>query len=115
MKIAIGILLATSMLFASNSFEKNKEYTCLNTIIQENGVKHDADMAKSLERPFIFTIKGNQLKTVNNVAFDFKMKKGDMESYSNKDFMLLLMKDNELGLVPKESRGQVQYFFKCKK
>ena len=115
MKIAIGILLATSILFAGSSFEKNKKYTCLNTLVQENGVKHEVDMAKSLDRPFIFTIKGNQLKTVDDVSFDFKMEKGDMESYSNADYMLLLMTKNQLGLVPKKSKGQVQYFFQCKK
>lgn len=114
MKIAMGILLASTFIFASSGFDQNKKYTCLNTIIIENGVKQEVDMTKSIERPFIFTIKGKKLTTVNNEVFDFKMEKEDMSSYSNDSYMLLLMKNKELGIVPKKTRGQVQYFFKCK-
>lgn len=114
MKIGIGILLASSLMFASNEFKQNVEYTCLNTAIVENGKKQEVLFSKSLDMPFIFTIKGKELKTVNNITFDYKMEKDDLISYSNDTFMLLLMKNNELGLVPKEAKGQVQYLFKCR-
>lgn len=114
MKIAMGILLASTFVFANSGFNENEKYTCLNTIVIENGKKQEVDMSKSIERPFIFTIKGKKLTTVNNEIFDFKMAKEDMASYSNDSYMLLLMKNNELGIVPKKARGQIQYFFKCK-
>lgn len=114
MKLALGILLLGNLLFASNGFEKEAEYTCLNTYTVDKGVKHEMDINKSKERPFIFTIKGSVLTTIDKVNFDYKMKKGPMESYSNEDYMLLLMPNLELGLVPKQAKGQLQYYFKCK-
>lgn len=113
MKIALGILLFGNLLFASNSFVKQKEYTCLNTYTVESGVKHEMDINESKKRPFIFTINGSTLTTVDKLTFDYKMKKGPMESYSNEDYMLLLMPGMELGLVPKKAKGQLQYYFKC--
>ena len=114
MRIALGILLFGNLLFASNSFVKQKEYTCLNTYTVESGVKHEMDINESKKRPFIFTINENTLTTVDNVTFDYKMQKGPMISYSNEEYMLLLMPNMELGLVPKQKRGQLQYYFKCK-
>lgn len=114
MKIAISFLLASSLLLASNEFKQNTEYTCLNTAVVEEGVKKEVDFGKSLEMPFIFTIEDKKLKTANNIIFNYQMEKDDLVSYSNDTFMLLLMKENELGLIPKESKGQVQYLFKCK-
>lgn len=114
MKKAIGFLFIGCLAFAGNEFKHNLEYTCLNTAIVENGVKKEVDFVKSLERPFIFKIEEKKLITTNNIVFDYKMEKNDLVSYSNDSFMLLLMKEKELGLVPKKSRGQIQYIFKCK-
>lgn len=111
MKLLISIFIFTSALFA---FENDKDYTCLNVHVMKQGTKHMIKKEEAEKNPFDFKISNNQLVSSRNVVFDFKMKKGDMSSYSNKDYMLLLMKNEELGLVPKQGRGQLQFYFQCK-
>lgn len=112
MKIISGLILASSLLIAS-SFEQDVDYVCQNTAVVEGGEKTELDMSKSLGMPFSFTIKGKELISTNGSIFDYKMQRNEMVSYSNIEFMLLLMPENELALVPRESKGQVQYLFKC--
>lgn len=114
MKLLLHSLILTTSLFSNDTFEKNTEYICFNTHTMQQGQKHIVKKEDSADKPFIFTIKDSQLITTNNVVFDFKMEKGDMASYSNDGYMLLLLKNKELGLVPKKSRGQVQFYFQCK-
>lgn len=114
MKYLLFPILLGLSLFA-NGFEKNKVYNCINTYNMEQGQKVLVKDNEAKDKPFIFTLKENKLITKENVIFDFKMKRGEMLSYSNSDYMLLLMANNSLGLVPKKARGQLQFYFSCKK
>lgn len=114
MKLLLLTLLLAASSFASEGFEKDSEYVCFNTHTMQQGQKYSVKKEDSADKPFIFTIKDNQLITANNITFDFRMEKGDMASYSNDAYMLLLLKNKELGLVPKKAKGQVQYYFQCK-
>ena len=114
MKILLATFLFVSVLFADEGFEIDSEYICFNTHTMKQGQKYTVKKEDSANNPFVFALKDNQLITKNKVVFDFKMQKEDMASYSNEAYMLLLLKNKELGLVPKKARGQVQYYFQCK-
>lgn len=114
MKFLLFPALLVGTLF-SNGFEKDKVYTCLNTYNVQQGQKVFVKPEDAKDKPFIFTLKDTKLVTKDNVEFDFKMKRGPMLSYSNNDYMLLLMPNNDLGLVPKKAKGQLQFYFSCKK
>lgn len=114
MKLLVTIFLFTTAIFASEGFKKDVEYICLNTHMLSQGKKYESNTQEALKNPFIFTIKKDKLITVKNSVFDYKMQRGDMASYSNNNYMLLLIKNNELGLVPKKAKGSLQYFFECK-
>lgn len=114
MKVLLPILFFVSSLFASENFKKNIEYVCINTHSIQHGENIKAKKEESKKHPFIFTLKKDKLFTANNMEFNFMMEKGDMSSYSNSEFMLLLSPNQELGLVPKKARGQVQFYFKCR-
>jgi len=113
MKKLVLITLCVSSIFAKGTFEKNKQYTCLNTHSFQQGQQINVDPKEASKQPFIFSIKENQLIANNNAIFDFKMKKGPMSSYSNADYMLLLTPNMQLGLVPRKAKGAVQYYFNC--
>ena len=114
MKKLLFITLCVSSLFSAESFNKNKEYTCLNTHSIQQGQQINVDPKDANKKPFIFTIKENQLITKNNMTFDFKMQREPMSSYSNTEYMLLLTPNLVLGLVPREAKGAVQFYFQCK-
>ncbi len=114
MKKLILMALCVSSIFANASFEKNKQYTCLNTHNIQQGKQINVDPNEAKKQPFDFSIKENKLITNNNMVFDFKMKRGPMSSYSNTQYMLLLTPNMGLGLVPRKSKGSVQYYFVCK-
>ena len=114
MKKMIMIVLCASTLFANTSFEKNKEYRCLNTHNIQQGQEVNVDPKQANKQPFIFSIKDEKLVTNNNIVFDFKMQRGPMSSYSNAQYMLLLTPNLGLGLVPKKAKGSVQFYFDCK-
>lgn len=114
MKLLLTIFLFATSLLANEGFEKDSEYICFNTHTMQEGQKYIVEKEEASIRPFIFTIKDTQLITSDNITFDFRMEKADMASYSNEGYMLLLLKNKELGLVPKKARGQVQYYFQCK-
>lgn len=113
MKLLLLPLLTTSFIFANNTFDKNIEYTCINTHNIQQGQTHQADKTEALKKPFIFTINENSIQTKEKIVFNYMMSRAGMTSYSNKDYMLLLTKNLEVGLVPKQARGQEQYYFKC--
>ncbi len=115
MKLLLGTLLLGTLVFASEVFEKDTEYICLNTYNMEQGAKVDADPKNAKDKPFIFTIKDDKLITSSKVEFNYMMQKGKLISYSNDAYMLLLQDNMNLGLVPKKSRGAVQFYFKCVK
>lgn len=112
-KLVLAGLLFTNVLFATENFKKDISYTCINTHVLQQGQKIDIKKKEAEKNPFVFTIKKDKLYTQTNAVFDYKMSRGDMSSYSNADYMLLLTKNLELGLVPRKSRGQIQYYFKC--
>ena len=114
MRITLSILCLSSILFASGEFKQNKEYTCLNTMIIEDGKKTEVDFLKSFERPFIFTLEKKKIVSTNNVVFNFEKKEAEIEKFSNEKFILSLLKHKELSLTPKSSNGQVEYIFKCR-
>lgn len=114
MKFLLFPILLGASLFASG-FEKNKLYTCINTYNMEQGQKVLVKHNEAKDKPFVFTLKENKLITKDNIEFDFKIKRGEMLSYSNAEYMLLLMPNSDLGLVPKKARGQLQFYFSCKK
>jgi len=113
MKLIITLLISSGFLFASEYFKKETKYTCLNTYSIEQGNRLEVKKEDALKKPLEIILKEDKLYTGNNVEFTFRMKRGDMLSYSNQDVMLLLTNDLGLGLVPKKARGQLQYFFKC--
>lgn len=115
MKLLLSTLLLSASVYSSDVFEKDTQYICLNTHNIEQGKQVQADPVTAKARPFIFTIKDNKLITSSNVEFNFMMQKGKMFSYSNTEYMLLLQDKLNLGLVPKKSRGSVQFYFKCAK
>ena len=112
-KLLLTTLFVSSM-FANESFEKNKEYTCLNTHNIKQGQQFNVEEKEAVKKPFIFSIKENQLITKENIVFDFKMSRGPMSSYSNSEYMLLLTPDMGLGLVPRKAKGSIQFYFACK-
>lgn len=112
MKFILLSLIITSV-FAKQIFIKNNEYTCFNTTTVQDGKTFSVPKKDSIKKPFIFTIIDKKIITREKVEFNFMMKKEQMSSYSNKDYMLLLTKNLELGLVPKEARGRTQFYFKC--
>lgn len=114
MKQLILIALFVTTIFANESFEKNKQYTCLNTHSMQQGQEVKANPKEAANRPFVFMIKEDKLLTTENVVFDFKMQRGEMLSYSNAQYMLLLTSNMQLGLVPRKARGSVQFYFQCK-
>ena len=116
MKIVISILLSTSFIFANSSFNEAKEYTCLHTTIIKNGFKKEVDFLQSFESPFIFTIKNKELISTDNDIFTFESKKEDegIVLYTNENFNLFLLKDEKVSFVPKKSKEQTKYIFKCK-
>jgi len=114
MKKLLLIALLTSSIFANESFEKNKEYTCLNTHNIKQGQQFNVEKKEAIKKPFIFSIKENQLITKESTIFEFKMSKGLMSSYSNSEYMLLLTPDMGLGLVPRKAKGSIQFYFTCK-
>lgn len=114
MKLIITVFLLAGNLFAGEHFKKDIEYMCLNTYSVEQGKRFEVKEEDALKNPLMVTLKKDKLYTNNNVEFTFRMQRGEMISYSNADLMLLLKSNLELGLVPKKSRGQQQYFFKCK-
>jgi hypothetical protein len=114
MKLLLSFFIFATSIFASDSFEIGNDYVCFNTYTMKQGEKYTVKKEDSADKPFVFNLKEDKLVSAQNVTFDFKMQKGDMASYANEGYMLLLLKNNELGLVPKKARGQVQYFFQCK-
>ena len=115
MKLILTGLLVASSLFASADFEKNIEYQCINTYSIQQDKKIEAKKNEAEKKPLVITIRDDKIHTKENAVFNFLMQRGEMSSYSNSDFMLLLTKDLKLGLVPKKARGQLQYYFDCKK
>ena len=113
MKLVLRSMLIASSMFASSSFKDNVEYTCLNTYNIEKGQRFDIPKKVALNKPFKITISDNKIHTSENSVFSFLMKKDDMRSYADKDFMVLLTSGQKMGLVPKASRGQLQYYFQC--
>lgn len=113
MKLLLTISLLASIAFSKEGFEIDKEYICFNTLTMKQGEKYIVKKEDSANKPFVFSLKEDKIITQNNVTFDFKMQKENMASYANEAYMLLLLENNELGLVPKKARGQVQYFFQC--
>ncbi len=112
-KILCGLLLSGTI-YAGADFLKGVEYTCLNNQTIESGKTFEVTKEAAEKNPFIFTLKDDKMTTKDGTVFTFKMKRGDMLSYSNEALMLLLMKDNKMGIVPKKSKGQLQYYFECK-
>ena len=115
MKLILTVLLAASSLIASSDFEKNIEYKCINTYSIQQDKKIEANKQDAENKPLIITIEHDKIYTQEKAVFNFLMQRGEMSSYSNSDFMLLLTKDLKLGLVPKKAKGQLQYYFDCKK
>ena len=114
-KLYISILLLScTSLFANAAFVKNKQYTCINTHSIKQGQQYPANKEEAQKRPFVFSLINEKLITTDNVSFDFKMARGPMMSYSNQHYMLLLMPNLQVGLVPKEAQGAVQFYFECK-
>lgn len=114
MKKLLLITLCISSMFASESFEKNKEYTCLNSHNIQQGQQFNVDPKEASKKAFDFIIKEDKLIANGDMTFDFKMNKGLMSSYSNSDYMLLLTPNMVMGLVPRKAKGSVQYYFTCK-
>ena len=115
MKLIIMTLLLAGFGFAAEVFEKDTQYTCLNTHNVQDGQEVPVDAKEASERPFIFMIKEDKLLTLDKTVFNFKMKKGLMSAYSNSKYMLLLTPNMVLGLVPMKARGSAQFYFSCKK
>ena len=115
MKLILTTVLLASSMFASSNFEDNVEYKCLNSYNIEKGKRFNITKEVALNKPLYITIKDNKIHTSEKAVFSFLMQKDDMKSYSDENFMVLLMKGKNMGLVPKKSRGQLQYYFKCEK
>lgn len=113
MRYIVFILVFIITISANDIFQKNKEYKCIHTFSMQKG-KKILSSAADKKHPFIFKIEGNKIITPNQMTFDFQMKENQMSSYSNELYMLLLTKNLELGLVPKEAKGQIQFYFQCK-
>lgn len=114
MKRILCGLAITGSLISADGFSNDVKYTCLNTQVVKSGQTTMVEEKEAKKNPFVFSITGDKLKTKENQVFDFKMARGGMKSYSNDKYMLLLMPDKKLGLVPKDSRGRLQYYFQCK-
>lgn len=110
----VFVITFTSASFADNTFVQNRQYTCLNTHTIQQGEQYQVKEEEAKKRPFVFSIYENKLITTDNVIFYFAMKKGNMSSYSNEFYMLLLNENMKVGLVPKKSKGTVQFYFDCK-
>ena len=113
MKLLFIALFTMTALFANNTFKKNIQYTCINTHTIQEGQTFQANEKEAKNKPFIFTINEQGIQTKENVHFNFMMSNGPMSSYSNTQYMLLLTPDLVVGLVPKKSRGSLQFYFKC--
>lgn len=113
MKLLVIWLGVVGILFANEIFLEDIEYQCINTHSIQKGVQINVDSKEAQNNPFMFTIREKKLYPKENAVFNFMMRNGEMSSYSNADYMLLLTKDLVMGLVPKKSRGQLQYYFKC--
>lgn len=113
MKLIMSIFLMAGVLFANEHFDKNSEYVCLNTYSIEAGKRFEVKKEDAIKKPLFVFFKEDKLYINKSMEFTFKMKRGDMLSYSNDELMLLLTSNLGLGLVPKKARGQQQYFFKC--
>jgi len=114
MKLLITLFLLSSALFANENFKKDTAYVCLNTHTVQQGKTYNVKPEDAKKNPLEMTIKEDKLITKDNIEFTFKMKRGEMLSYSNKDMMLLLQGKLSLGLIPKKAKGQLQYYFQCK-
>ncbi len=113
MKYIFAILALSSFLFAQTSFKKDVEYRCLNTQRVDKGQTIDVSVEEAKSKEFVFILQGQQLITKERVVFDFRMEKGPMMSYANSDYMLLLLPNLSMGLVPKKSKGQLQLYYTC--
>ncbi len=113
MKQIIFLSLLSSLLFANLNFKKNTQYVCLKINTVKQGISYDITKKEAQKEPFVFILNNNKLNSKAYKTFEFRMKRQGMSSYSNKDFMLLLMQNMTLGLVPKSSKGQVQNYYKC--
>ncbi len=113
MKYIIFLSLLSSFLLANQSFKQNTQYICLKTKTVKQGISYDITKEDGQKEPFVFILKDNQLNAEDYKTFEFRMKRQGMSSYSNKDFMLLLLPAMSLGLVPKSQKGQVQNYYNC--
>ena len=113
MKHIIFLSLLSSFLLANQAFKQNTKYICLKIKAVKQGISSDIIKEDAQKEPFSFILKENKLNAKDYKTFEFRMKRQGMSSYSNKDFMLLLLEDMSLGLVPKSSKGQVQNYYKC--
>lgn len=113
MKVLLGILGLSALLFANNEFKENINYTCLNTQTIKDGKTFQIPEDQAKARPFDFVVNGKKLSTTEKTEFEFKLAKDGMKSYSNDDFILLLQPNMLLGLIPKYEKGKIQYFFRC--
>lgn len=112
--ILVGLILVSSLFAGEKTFKKNTEYKCLNTHYVQ-GVKSSPISKKEAEaNPFIFTIKKKSIYSNNEERFDFSTNSRFIHIYNNKDYTLMLSKNHELSLVPKNLRGQIQFNFECK-
>lgn len=115
MKLILTGCLVVSSLVANQVFEKDTDYKCINTYNIQQDTKYEANKKEAQKKPLMITIKDDKIYTKEKAIFNFLMQRGEMSSYSNSEFMLLLTKDLKLGLVPKKARGQLQYYFDCEK
>ncbi|NQY94398.1 MAG: hypothetical protein HRT43_09555 [Campylobacteraceae bacterium] len=113
MKFLLTLALLTVSMYAAENFKKDTPYICLNTHTVQQGKTFDVKKEDALKNPFEITLIDNKLITKDKVEFTFKMQRGEMLSYSNKDLMLLLQGKLSLGLIPKKAKGSLQYYFKC--
>ena len=65
MKKLMILTLCVSSLFANVSFEKNKQYTCLNTHSIQQGQQINVDSKEASKQPFVFTINKELISNEN--------------------------------------------------
>ncbi len=114
MKFIVAILALSSFIWANQNFKQDVEYRCLNIQKVQQGQTINVPENEAKDREFVFILQNQKLITKERVSFDFRMKKGPMQSYANDDYMLLLLPEQTMGLVPKKSKGQLQLYYKCR-
>ncbi len=113
MRYLLTLAFLSMALFASKVFEQNIKYTCLNTYNIIDGKRITLSYEEAVIKPINIMLNKNKLYSSSEEIYEFKMKKNELISYSNKKSMLLLDINLGLGLVPKKGRGAYQYYYQC--